>query len=153
MQNTEMTDIRPYLVRALWEWINENGQTPHIIVDTDYPGVMVPNGIGKDGRVVLNISMRAAERLSMGTDLIEFAARFNGRAYNCVVPYAAVLVIYARESGRGLPLAQLAGPEPSRKPAESKSDTADQQQVAPPPPADDTPPPRPTGKPFLKVVK
>ena len=34
-----MTSHRPYLLRALSEWIADNDMTPHLLVDATHPGV------------------------------------------------------------------------------------------------------------------
>jgi len=36
-----MTSHRPYLLRALNDWIADNGMTPHLLVDATRPGVQV----------------------------------------------------------------------------------------------------------------
>ena len=36
-----MTSHRPYLLRALYEWISDNDMTPHLLVDAGQPGVQV----------------------------------------------------------------------------------------------------------------
>ena len=95
---------RPYLLRAIHEWISDNGMTPHLLVNADYPGVHVPPGTAKDGKVVLNIAERAVGQLSLGNEYITFGARFGGVAHEVFVPVAAVLAIYSRETGQGMAL-------------------------------------------------
>lgn len=99
-----MTSQRPYLIRALWEWINDNGLTPHLLVDANYGGVRVPPHTINDGRVVLNIADRAVAHLQMGNDDIAFSARFAGVTHAVIVPVGAVLAVYARENGQGMAL-------------------------------------------------
>lgn len=99
-----MTSHRPYLLRALYEWIADNGMTPHLLVDAARPGVQVPAHAIKDGKIVLNIAERAVSRLEMGNDAIRFSARFGGVSYPVTVPVHAVLAIYARETGQGMAL-------------------------------------------------
>lgn len=99
-----MTSHRPYLLRALYEWIADNGMTPHLLVDASRPGVQVPAHAVKDGKIVLNIAERAVSRLEMGNDAIRFSARFGGVSYPVTVPVHAVLAIYARETGQGMAL-------------------------------------------------
>lgn len=99
-----MTSQRPYLLRAIHEWISDNGMTPHLLVNSDYPGVHVPPGTAKDGKVVLNIAERAVGQLSLGNEYITFGARFGGVAHEVFVPVAAVLAIYSRETGQGMAL-------------------------------------------------
>ena len=71
-----MSSNRPYLLRALYEWINDNGLTPYILVDATNPGVRVPPGAAKDGKVVLNIASRAVTQFEISNDRIRFLARF-----------------------------------------------------------------------------
>jgi stringent starvation protein B len=93
---------RPYLLRAMHEWMGDAGLTPHIIVDATRPGVVVPAAHVKDGKIVLNISMSATQHLQLKNDQVTFAARFGGVAHQIQVPVAAVLGIYARETGEGM---------------------------------------------------
>ncbi|MGE8282896.1 MAG: ClpXP protease specificity-enhancing factor SspB, partial [Stenotrophomonas lactitubi] len=81
-----MTSHRPYLLRALVEWINNNQLTPHILVDAGVPGVQVPPSAVKDGRVVLNIAERAVVRLVIDNESVSFSARFSGTSYPVQVP-------------------------------------------------------------------
>jgi len=99
-----MTSHRPYLLRALYEWIADNGMTPHILVDALQPGVRVPAHAVKDGRIVLNVADRAVGRLEMDNDSVRFSARFGGVSQSVLVPVGAVLAIYARETGQGMAL-------------------------------------------------
>ena len=93
-----MTSYRPYLLRALTEWINDNGMTPHILVDAGVPGVRVPPGTVREGKVVLNIADRAVVGLHMDNEWIGFTARFGGVSQKVDVPVGAVLAVYARET-------------------------------------------------------
>lgn len=99
-----MTSHRPYLLRALYEWIADNGMTPHLLVDASRPGVQVPAHAVNDGKVVLNIAARAVARLTIDNDSVSFTARFGGVSHAVFVPIAAVLAIYARETGQGMAL-------------------------------------------------
>lgn len=96
------TPTRPYLIRALYEWICDNGLTPHIIVDAAAPGLNVPPGHARDGRLVLNISPAATRQLTLGNDVLAFEARFGGVPTRLEIPPLAVLGIYARETGQGM---------------------------------------------------
>jgi stringent starvation protein B len=104
---------RPYLLRAMHEWVSDSQHTPHIIVDASRPGVTVPRSYVKDGKIVLNLSLTATQNLSLGNEWIEFGARFAGVVQFIRVPIAAVLGIYARETGEGMVFSdQDLGPEP-----------------------------------------
>jgi stringent starvation protein B len=114
-----MTSHRPYLLRALYEWIADNGMTPHILVDAQQPGVRVPPHTVKEGRVVLNIADRAVARLELDNEAVRFTARFGGVSQPVTVPVAAVLAIYARETGQGMALPEDSGaaaPPPDDEP-------------------------------------
>lgn len=102
----EMTSNRPYLLRALYEWISANRMTPHILVDAAIEGVDVPEQAVQKGKVILNIDHAAVHDLVMGDDWLSFNARFSGRRYEVKVPLEAVLAIYAKENGQGMMFAQ-----------------------------------------------
>jgi len=101
-----MTSNRPYLLRALYEWITDNGLTPHILVDAEVDGVNVPDHVIQKGKVVLNIADGATEHLMLDNEMIDFKARFSGNPYQIVVPMSAVIAIYARENGQGMMFAK-----------------------------------------------
>lgn len=84
------------------EWMGDNGNTPHIVVDATLGGVDVPPQHVKDGKIILNISESAAHNLKMQNDVISFRARFGGVPFDVVVPMPSVLGIYARETGQGM---------------------------------------------------
>lgn len=90
-----MTSSRPYLIRALYEWIADNGLKPHLLINADLEGVDVPRQFVQEGRIVLNVSASAVRDLSLGNDAIEFNARFGGVARFVRIPTPAVLAIYA----------------------------------------------------------
>ena len=121
-----MTSHRPYLLRALYEWIADNGLTPHLLVDATRPGVQVPPHAVQDGRVVLNIADRAVAGLEMDNEQIRFSARFGGVSQAVRVPVGAVLAIYARENGQGMALPDdpVAGDGEHDAPAESSPPAA-----------------------------
>lgn len=84
------------------EWMLDNGFTPHLVVDAQRDGVRVPEAHVKDGKIVLNVSPTATRALSLGNDFVSFEARFGGVSQQLVIPIAAVLGIYARETGQGM---------------------------------------------------
>ena len=114
-----MKPRRPYLLRAMHEWICDSGCTPHLVVDATADGVDVPRAYVKDGKIVLNVSMSATAQLKLGNDEVSFSGRFGGASMHVRVPIAAVLAIYARETGQGLVFSDEDGaptpgsPEPS----------------------------------------
>jgi stringent starvation protein B len=127
---------RPYLLRAMHQWMTDSGHTPHVIVDTERAGVDVPRPYVKDGKIVLNLSFNAAQRLNLGNDWIELEARFAGVSQHVRFPVNAVLGIYARETGEGMVFSeQDAGPDPPTKPTPAPDEGGGR------------------GRPQLKVVK
>ena len=127
-----MTSNRPYLIRALYQWLVDNDLTPYLLVDANRDGVQVPSRYIEEGRIVLNVSPTAVRDMSLDNELISFEARFGGTAFAISLPPAAVLGVYARENGKGMLF-----------PEEGADDSE--------PPRPD--PPGPGGKPSLKVVK
>jgi stringent starvation protein B len=97
-----MTPNRPYLLRALYEWILDNAMTPQILVDTTVAGTEAPESYIENGRIILNIQPDAVRDLVLGNEQITFSARFGGKPFQLIVPLNSVLAIYARENGKGL---------------------------------------------------
>jgi stringent starvation protein B len=127
-----MTPLKPYLIRSIYEWIVDNNLTPHLLVNAEFPGVVLPTDFIEDGRIVLNIRPEAIQGLMLGNEEIQFNARFAGKAMRINTPTKAVLAIYAKENGKGM----IFDPEEGE---------------------DETPPPQPEPKlpqkPQLRVVK
>lgn len=97
-----MKPLRPYMLRALYDWILDNGHTPHIVVDAGVEGVEVPPEYVQEGRITLNIHPNAVQHFHMGDALLQFSGRFSGRACRVKVPVQAVLGAFARETGQGM---------------------------------------------------
>lgn len=97
-----MLSRKPYLLRAMHQWISDSGMTPHIVVDVGVVGVEVPPGYAQDGKLVLNISYDATQGLDLASDHIAFSARFGGVARQLYIPLDALLAVYAQETGQGM---------------------------------------------------
>ena len=128
-----MNSSRPYIIRALYEWIVDNDFTPYILVDAAMADVMVPQQFVKENQIVLNISPDAVVDLSISNQAVAFNGRFGGVATDVFVPISAVVGIYARENGQGM--------------------VFDPEEVVSP--SDDSPPEpdKPERRPSLKIVK
>jgi stringent starvation protein B len=108
---------RPYLLRAMHQWVTDCGHTPHVIVDAERQDVEVPRAYVKEGKIVLNLSPAATQRLVIGNDAVEFDARFAGVVRHVHFPVTAVLGVYARETGEGMVFSESdLGPEPPTRP-------------------------------------
>jgi stringent starvation protein B len=127
-----MSSNRPYLIRALYDWLVDNGQTPYLLVNADHSGTVVPRQFVEGGRIVLNIDPTAVSSLELGNEWISFSARFSGVSEDILVPPIAVQGIYAKENGQGMLFPdeeETGGDEPEPDPH------------------------KPGGRPSLKVVK
>lgn len=102
MSEASMTPSRPYLIRALYDWIVDNGMTPYVLVNADDAEVVVPRQFVEGGKIVLNINPSAVQNLQLGNGLVEMDARFSGTPMHISVPVMSVLAIYARENGKGM---------------------------------------------------
>jgi stringent starvation protein B len=118
-----MTSSRPYMIRALYEWIVDNDYTPHIVVNAMAGGVEVPQQyVNKDGQIVLNIAPQAVSGLDLGNKAVSFSARFGGIPTNIHVPCYGVMGIYARENGQGMMFDTELPPEPDPSDPEPTDD-------------------------------
>jgi stringent starvation protein B len=129
-----MSSNRPYLIRALYDWLVDNGTTPYLMVNTEVDGVAVPEQFVDEGRIILNVDPSAISGLELGNDLISFSARFSGKAEDILIPPSAVMGIYARENGQGMLF-----PEEEVNQDEGPDDEPD--------------PSKPGKRPSLKVIK
>lgn len=116
-----MTPLKPYLVRAVYDWIVENNCTPYLLVNAEAKDLVAPLQYVEDGRIVLNLRPQAVHGLALGDRQIEFSARFGGTPMQVRVPIAAVLAIYARENGRGMVFDENEGDDTPPPPAEMPS--------------------------------
>lgn len=108
-----MISRRPYLIRAIYDWVLDNRLTPHMLVAADAPGVRVPGQfVTEDGRITVNVSPSAVRDLTLDNDLIRFSARFSGQPFEVEIPPGAVLALYARENGQGMLFGEVEEPEP-----------------------------------------
>ncbi|AXY59222.1 MULTISPECIES: ClpXP protease specificity-enhancing factor [Acinetobacter] len=97
-----LTPTRPYMARAIYEWILDNNLTPHILVDATQPHTSVPEQFVQDGQIVLNIAPHAVQAFHMSNEAISFSARFGGVSRDLYIPVYALMGLYARENGQGL---------------------------------------------------
>jgi len=101
-KSLKMSSNRPYLLRAFYQWLLDNGMTPQILVDAQLPSVKVPQHFVKDGQIILNISPSAVSNFTIENASIEFQARFSGSPFQLYIPMVAVMAIFARENGEGM---------------------------------------------------
>lgn len=97
-----MKPMRPYLLRAMYDWALDNGCTPHVVVDATVDGVEVPTAFVHEGRITLNIHPGAVQGFHLDGEYLMFSARFSGQAMSVTIPVKAVLGVFARENGRGM---------------------------------------------------
>ncbi len=145
-ETESMSSNRPYLLRAIYDWISDNNLTPYVLVDAGFEGVRVPPQVIKNGQVVLNLAMRAVANLDLGKEWITFQARFSGVSQSIHIPVQAVLALYAQENGQGMMFPADEATDAPAAPAQPK--TPDE---TPPPDQGGDKPKR--GAPHLRVVK
>jgi len=97
-----MLPSRPYLIRAIYEWISDNGLTPYLLVNVQVPGCQIPEQHVNEGKIILNIRDEAVQDLQLGNEWVTFNARVSGVPMEVNIPIQAVLAIYARENGQGM---------------------------------------------------
>jgi stringent starvation protein B len=140
-----MTSNRPYLIRAIYEWIVDNGMTPHLMVDAEHASAVVPMEFADNGRIILNVAPQAVHGFHIGNDVIRFSARFGGRPFAIELAPQAVLGLFARENGQGMLFPDEASTELDQDPDSDDAAEAGAQ-------ADDDRGSKPS-RPNLRVVK
>ena len=130
-----MTSSKPYVIRAIYDWIVDNNCTPHLLVDAEAEGVEVPQDYVTDGQIVLNVSPSAVVNLQLSNDSVSFSGRFGGVPVDITVPLDGVIGIYARENGQGMIFDEEADLDFDPEPPETD------------------PTPTPSDRPSLRLVK
>lgn len=117
-----MKSQRPYLLRALYDWIVDSEEVPYVLVDATAEGVEVPLDHVQDGQIVLNMGPNAVRDLHIGDDYVMFGSRFDGRHFDIVLPMPSVRAIYCKDSGEGMvfPEETLSKAQPGEKPISSE---------------------------------
>ncbi len=149
-----MPSSRPYIARALYQWLLDNDLTPYIVVDAEQAGVEVPRQFVQNGQIVLNLAPTAVRDFAMENEAVSFSARFGGRPMRVMVPIEALIAIYARENGVGMvfghepviPAEAAEAEEPRLNEVESADDAPQQEDHG------NEAPPR-KGRPSLRVIK
>ena len=140
---------RPYLIRALYDWIVDGDEDPYVVVDCFYPGVEVPETHIKDGQIVLNLAPRALSGWNMADFGVMFQTRFGGIPTEIILPYGAITAIYGKESGLGMAFGQEPGGVPELPSGETRTPAV---EPAPEDAQEDAEPPK-RERPALRIVK
>lgn len=147
INDNQLTPTRPYMVRAIYQWIEDNQLTPYLMVDTTQDNVHVPVEYIQDGRIVLNIASRAVGKMMMDNEYISFNARFAGVSREIWVPLPAVMGIYAQENSQGMFF------DPNEYDNYSAETAADTQENNQPSPSASGNKPKRENKAGLKILK
>lgn len=131
-----MSSQKPYLLRAIYQWLLDNNCTPYLLVNTSHQDVVVPEQYVQDNRIVLNLAPDAIDGLSMENDWVSFSARFSGKAMDLFIPVIAIQAIYGKENNEGIFFPEEDHPEPPEPEREAKPEIK-----------------KSNGKPTLKLVK
>ena len=118
---SSMTSNKPYMVRAVYDWVLDNACTPHLVLVAEYPGTEVPQDFVRDGQLTLNISPSAVRDLNIGNESVTFNARFGGMPMDIVVPIGAVVAVFAKENGQGMGF-EVEPPEDPIEPDDNSGD-------------------------------
>jgi len=116
---------RPYLLRALYEWLVDSDVTPYLLVRVDSDAVQVPMDYVKDGQIVLNISPSAVRDLFINDDSLSFDGRFGGKPFAAWIPLSHIAAIYAKENGQGMIFDQQDSVAQTAESAAAASERAD----------------------------
>lgn len=127
-----MNSQKPYLIRAIYQWLLDNSKTPYLLVNTTFDGVQVPHEYINDDKIILNIDPSAVNNFHIDNEWVSFSARFSGKSMELFIPIVAVLAIYGKENNEGMFFTE--------------------EDVSPSPPPEKTAPPKKTS-PGLKIVK
>ena len=137
-----MTDRKPYLLRAIYQWIVDNDCTPHLVIVAPGAGWVhgVPLHLLQEEMLVLNISPTATANLSIDNDSVTFNTRFGGQPHQVWVSMQAIVSLIARETGEGISLPPAEGLEKGPQDRNATSSAPDGED-------------KPSGGSHLKILK
>ena len=139
MTDAPVRSRRPYLLRAMHEWITDSLQTPHLVVDAAIQGVEVPRQYVQGGKIILNVSQQRDQRFESRQRCRDVSRALWLGDPRRVRADRAVLGIYARETGQGMIFSEADAPPPPQPPAPAETPLAAASRSG--------------AKPTLKVVK
>lgn len=115
-----MLNQKPYFIRAIYEWCNDNKLTPYLASQVD-KNTIVPNQYVQNEQIILNIADSATKDLTIDKEWITFQATFGGIINDIAIPVNNVIAIFAKENGEGMQFEVNATAElPKINPAENK---------------------------------
>lgn len=103
---------RPYLLRALYDWIVDSNLTPYVLVNAEAHDVVVPTDFVKDGKIVLNVAPHAVGTFSLDHEALACSCRFGGKPFEVYLPMRSIEAIYAKETGEGMAFEAESFPDP-----------------------------------------
>lgn len=130
--------IKPYILRAYYDWIVDNNEVPIIRVVREFtPKTVWPEGLDPVA-VNLDIGTEACKIVRIDNDHALIVTLFGGSSVTLNISVGAIMAIFSQEGTRGtvLPVYVSDGVD--------LSDTQPDQSPTPPPPR---------GKPQLRLVK
>ncbi|MBX2846965.1 MAG: ClpXP protease specificity-enhancing factor [Acidiferrobacterales bacterium] len=146
MNTSKISSTKPYLLRAIFEWANDNSFTPQVLVNADVSGVEVPLDHVVDGQIVLNIGLNAIQLHVMDNECLSFSARFSGVEQDIFLPMESIVAIFARENSQGIFFEEIDNdddPEPTLSEVSSNKKSTDKTKSVS----------KKDSKPHLKVIK
>lgn len=114
-------DIRPYMLHAHIQWLEDSEEVPHIVV-INGPGVVFPPHLREAPHLLFNVSAQACQGLDISDEGVSFSGRFNGRVFKVECPLDAVVAVQNKGASFMVSFAQqeemVAGQGPN-EPAQS----------------------------------
>lgn len=120
-----MASTKPYLLRAIFDWAEDNGFTPQVLVNAEADGVEVPETHVVDGQIVLNIASSAIQLHVMDNECLSFSARFSGVEQDIYLTIDSILAIFARENSQGIFFEENHDDDPDPSPTSAKRKPAE----------------------------
>ena len=87
-----LRDIRPYMLHAHIQWLDDSDEFPHIVV-LNGPGVVFPPHLRDAPHLLFNVSSEACQGLEINDEGVSFSGRFGGRVFKVECPLDAVAAV------------------------------------------------------------
>lgn len=95
--NTQpLKDFQPYMLKAFYEWLLDNNQTPQIQCEIK-DNIRIPKHLMNQPSITFNLNPLAIKDLHIVEEGIYFSARFNTVSHDIFVPMENIIYMFSKE--------------------------------------------------------
>lgn len=122
-----MKDIRPYMINAHIQWLDDSGARPHLVIENG-PNVKVPVHLSAQPVISFLVTSGAVQKLVLDEDGMSFVARFNGQPFTVFAPLDSLVGLIGNNGEIQIPLKRQSEVQNTEQEAEPIENAVPQKQ-------------------------